>query len=159
MTDPGARPRSRTETFEIAISGLLTKRADTLGELLRLRDRITELEGDITAIDRVLGTLGYTDELEAVPPRQARDAPFGRGQVMRAILDHMREAGKPLTARQIAEGALRHLASEDAADPVPLDSLARRVSKALGRLKRDGAVTGSSDGAGAVLWALGQPTP
>lgn len=153
MTDPGDRPRSKTETFEIAIGGLLTKRADTLGELLRLRAQIIEVESDILALDRVLTSLGYHGELEAVPPRQLRDAPFGRGQVMRAILDCLREAGKPLTVREIAEASQSALGF-DKDDVLPMDGLKRRVSKALGRLKRDRAVVSAADTLGVMRWSL-----
>lgn len=153
MSDPGTRLRARTETFEITISGLLTKRAETFGEVLRLRDRLIEAEGDLTALDRVLGSLGYTGELEAVLPRQSYDAPFGRGRTMRAILDGMREAGEPVTARQIAERVAPKFTNE--ADGLPdLASLRVRVTKALGRLKRDGAVDNASDVTGVVRWSL-----
>ena len=154
MTDPGERTRARTDTFDHAISSLLTKRADTLGEILRLRLKMVELEADLVALDRVLGSLGYTGELEAVPTHSAaHDTPFGRGQTMRAILDCMREAGTPLTARQIAEGAARVI-GQAGDDPLPIEALARRVSKALGRLKRDGAVRSSCDALGTMHWRL-----
>ena len=149
MTDPGDRPRSRTETFELAISGLLTKRADTFGEMLRLRNQLVEIESDLAAMDRVLATLGYKGDLEAVPPRPVRDAPFGRGQVMRAILDFMREAGEPLAAGEIARGAFG-----EANPSVSPEALRERVSKALQRLKRDGTVRCAPDGTGNLRWAL-----
>lgn len=152
MNDPGTRARSRTETFDATISGLLTKRADTFGEMMRLRDRLVAIEGDLVAMDRVLGALGYTGDLEAVPPRQMRDAPFGRGQVMRRILDCLREAGEPLTVRQIAERGFAHLGNRD--EPVQLDNLSRRVSKALNRLRGDGAVRCARDGFGGAVWSL-----
>ena len=153
MDEPGSRSRQRTETFELTVSGLLTKRADTLGELIRLRERQIEVEADLVAMDRVLAAFGYQGDLEAVPPRVVRDAPFGRGQVMRTILDHMRAAGRPVTARQIAEEAFAQL-REDRDDPVPLESLSRRVVKSLGRLRKDGAVTSATTSAGVMVWSL-----
>jgi hypothetical protein len=56
---------ARTETYEHAISGLLSKRADLFNEAIRLRDRTAEIKNDVDAIDRVLGTLGYTGDLAA----------------------------------------------------------------------------------------------
>ena len=56
---------ARTETFEHTISGLLTKRADLLGEAETIRNRMAEIKNDISALDRVLtGTLGYTGDLD-----------------------------------------------------------------------------------------------
>lgn len=153
MDSPGDRPRSRTETFEIAISGLLTKRAESLGEALRLRDQLLIVEADLAALDRILAMLGYEGELEAVTPRQFYDAPFARGQTMRAILNAMREAGEPLLARQIAERAAPKLA-KPGEDAPHVDTVLSRVTKALMRLKRDGTVTKANDGTGVVRWAL-----
>jgi hypothetical protein len=76
MTD--AIKRSRTETFEHTISSLLTKRADLFNEAIRTRDRLAEIKNDIGALDRVLGTLGYTGDLDAEMPRQKQEVLFGR---------------------------------------------------------------------------------
>ena len=153
MDSPGDRPRARTETFEITVSGLLTKRAESLGEALRLRDQLLIVEGDIAALDRILAMLGYGGELEAVTPRQFYDAPFARGQTMRAILDAMREVGEPMLARQIAERAAPKLAKAGEETP-HVDTVLSRVTKALMRLKRDGTVTKAGDGTGIVRWSL-----
>lgn len=56
----GKLKRSRTDAYEHTINGLLTKRADLFNEAERLRDRMAEIKNDVVALDRVLGTLGYT---------------------------------------------------------------------------------------------------
>ena len=148
------RTRSKTETFEIAISGLLTRRADVFGELGRLHERMIELEGELAAFDRVLASLGYVGDLEVIAPaRQFRDVPFKRGQVARAIRNTLRKASEPLTPRQIAQTSLPAL-GYDRDDDVPLGNIARRVSQCLQRLKRDGAVTSAWDGSGNAVWSL-----
>lgn len=68
---------ARTDTFEHTITGLLAKRANLFGEAERIRDRMAEIKNDIGAIDRVLGTLGYTGDLDAAMPRQKREVIFG----------------------------------------------------------------------------------
>jgi hypothetical protein len=47
----------------------------------RSRDRLAEIKNDIGALDRVLGTLGYTGDLDAEMPRQKREVLFGRGEL------------------------------------------------------------------------------
>jgi hypothetical protein len=84
--------RSRTDTFEHTINGLLTKRADLFNEAIRLRDRTAEIKNDVDAIDRVLGTLGYTGDLDLEMPRQKRHVVFGKGELTRSILDELRGA-------------------------------------------------------------------
>jgi hypothetical protein len=49
-----------------------SKRADLFNEAIRLRDRTAEIKNDVDAIDRVLGTLGYTGDLDREMPRQKR---------------------------------------------------------------------------------------
>jgi hypothetical protein len=56
---------ANTKTFEHTITGLLAKRADLFEEALGLRDRLAEIKNGVTALDRVLGTLGYKGDLEA----------------------------------------------------------------------------------------------
>ena len=73
--------RSCTETFELTVNGSLTKRADLFNEAIRIRDRLAEIKNDIGALDRVLGTLGYTDDLDAEMPRQKREVLFERGEL------------------------------------------------------------------------------
>ena len=76
---------AETETYEHTISGLLAKRRDMLTEAERIRDRLAEIKNDLSALDRTLGTLGFTGDLEAMMPRQKREVIFGRGELLRAI--------------------------------------------------------------------------
>jgi len=85
---------ARTETFEHTISGLLQKRADLLGEAESIRDRLAEIKNDVSAVDRVLLTLGYTGDLDAQMPRQKRQVIFGRGELTRAVLGELRGRGR-----------------------------------------------------------------
>lgn len=63
---------ARTGILENTISGLPKKPADLHGEAERIRDRLAEITNDIDAVDRILGTLGYTGDLDAEMPRQKR---------------------------------------------------------------------------------------
>lgn len=149
MTDPIRR--SRTDTFEHTISGLLTKRADLFGEAERIRDRLAEIKNDVAALDRVLSTLGYQGDLDVAMPRQKREVLFGRGELTRGCLDALREATGPMTSRQVAQ-AILSLSGHDARDRKLMTEHTRRVSKALRILKEGGSVRQMADGRGNVTW-------
>jgi hypothetical protein len=146
--------RSRTETFEHTISGLLTKRSDLFSEAERLRDRMGEIRNDIGAIDRVLGTLGYTGDLDAEMPRQKRQVLFGKGELTRAILDELRDAEGPLSSRDIGRAVVA-VGGQDARDRKLITEVTRRASKALRTLKAEGVVRSSVDKRGNLMWSRG----
>jgi hypothetical protein len=145
--------RSRTETFEHTINGLLTKRADLFNEAIRIRDRLAEIKNDIGALDRVLGTLGYTGDLDAEMPRQKREVLFGRGELTRAILDELRDAPRPLGSREIAQ-AIVALNGQDARDRRLITDLTKRVSKALRLMKQNNEIAGTIDIKGNHRWKI-----
>ncbi|WP_246720941.1 hypothetical protein [Methylocystis sp. H4A] len=142
---------ARTATYEHTISGLLTKRADLFNEAQRIRDRLAEIKNDIGALDRVLGTLGYTGNLDAEMPRQKRHVLFGPGELTRAILDVLRGATEPMATRDIARAILA-VNEQDARDRRLLTEHTRRVSKALRMLSRKGFAGHSINHPGAVVW-------
>jgi hypothetical protein len=144
---------ARTDTYEHTITGLLKKRADLFNEAERIRDRMAEIKNDIGALDRVLGTLGYTGDLDAEMPRQKREVLFGRGELTRAILDELRDAPRPLGSREIAQ-AIVALNGQDARDRKYVTDLTRRVSKALRVLKEGGVVRSAVERTGNLTWSL-----
>jgi hypothetical protein len=141
----------RTESFDHTITGLLKKRSDLFNEAERLRDRLAEIRNDIGAVDRVLGTLGYTGNLDAAMPRQKRNVLFGRGELTRAILDELRGAAEPMGSRDIARAILA-VQELDPRDRRLLTEHTRRVSKALRVLKGEGLVKGAASKSGNMVW-------
>jgi len=133
---------------------LIAKRAALFNEAEWIRDRLAEIKNDVGAIDRVLGTLGYSGDLDAQMPRQKRQVLFGRGELTRAILDELRGAEGPLGSREIARAILA-VNEQDPRDRKLLTEHTRRVSKALRNLKAEGAVRGAQDERGNVVWARG----
>lgn len=122
--------KARTDTYEHTISGLLAKRVDLFHEAERIRDRIAVIKNDIAALDRVLGTLGYTGDLNKEMPRQKHERLFGQGELTRAILDVLRDATEPMATRDIAREIIA-VNEQDARDRRLLTEVTRRVSKAL----------------------------
>lgn len=142
-----------TETYEHAIGGLLQKRLELLTEAERIRDKIAEIRNDILALDRTLGALGYKGELETMMPRQRRQVVFGRGELIRGILDELRGAGRPLRSREIAQ-ALMAVQGNDPRDQRYIADLTRRVGKALRPMRDAGNIASSADQHGNTLWRL-----
>lgn len=142
---------ARTATYEHTISGLLTKRADLFNEAQRIRDRLAQIKNDIGALDRVLGTLGYTGNLDAEMPRQKRHVLFGRGELTRTILGVLRVATEPMPTRAIARAVLV-VNEHDPLDRKLLTEHTRRVSKALRILKREGHVRSVGELSGCMRW-------
>lgn len=144
---------TRTDTYEHTINGLLTHRREMLTEAERLRDRLAEIRNDVLALDRTLKTLGYEGDLDAMMPRQKRQVIFGRGELLRAIMDELRNASQPMRSREIAQ-ALIAVRGEDPRDQRYISDLTRRVGKALRPLLTDGHVRQTRDQAGAVAWLV-----
>lgn len=144
--------RSRTATYEHTINGLLTKRADLFNEAERIRDRLAEIKNDIDALDRVLGTLGYTGNLDTEMPRQKRHVVFGKGELTTNILRELRMAECPLTAREIATSIVAM--SGDQRDRKHVVGVTGRVGKALRQQMERGIVRSSRDERGNVFYAL-----
>jgi hypothetical protein len=143
---------ARTKTFGFTISGLLKKRVDLLREARPLRERIIEIEGDIRAIDRVLGTLGQTGDFDAQMPRRRRVL-FGRGKFTKGIFDELRIAEGPITIRNLCRGAL--VASGlDPNDEKILAVYMKRAHQVLTTAKRDGVVVVAKDAAGHAVWSV-----
>ena len=142
---------SRTETFEHTISGLLTKRADLLGEAETIRDRLAAIKNDIDALDRTLDVLGYDGDLDAQMPRQKRHVIFGRGELTKQVFAVLRRSDKPMTSREIAQEIVAD-SGLDARDRKFVSDLTKRVGKAC--RQSNGAVTKATDDKGNIIWSL-----
>lgn len=149
MTD--AIRKARTETYEHTITGLLTKRMDLYHEAERIRDRMAAIKNDIAALDRVLGTLGYTGDLNKEMPRQKHERLFGQGELTRAILDVLRDATGPMATRDIAREIIA-VNEQDARDRRLLTEVTRRVSKALRVIRSRNSSVRKIETGGNVSW-------
>lgn len=97
--------RQRTRGYAITINGLFTARSKCL-RALRLTDDPEPVRSDIAAIDRVLvNVLGYKGDIEAVSRDFKRNPSFGRGEMLRAVLDVLREADAPMLTRDLTVAA------------------------------------------------------
>ncbi len=143
---------ARTETFEHTISGLLTKRAELLGEAEAIRDRLAAIKNDIDALDRTLSVIGYDGDLNAQMPRQKRHVLFGRGELTKQVLDILRRERGPLTSRQIAQEIVSQ-SGLDARDRKMIGDLTKRVGKACRQYPK-GTIRKATDAIGNVTWSV-----
>jgi len=152
LSPAGTLKPSRTQAYEHTINGLLTKRADLWNEAERLRDRQAEIKNDVVALDRVLGTLGYTGDLDAIMPRQKVVRLFGQGELLRACLHELRHADGPMTSREIARNIVE-LRGDDPNDRKYLSDMTRRISKCLRNEREAGNVKARQHSGRALTWS------
>lgn len=146
--------RSRVQTYEHTVNGLLTKRSDLFNEAERLRDRLAAIKNDVGAIDRTLGVLGYEGDLDAIMPRQKVERIFGQGELLRACLHELRHADGPMTSRDIARNIIE-TRGDDPADRKYLSDMVRRISKCLRGERERGSVRAKQDKGRFLVWEMG----
>jgi hypothetical protein len=86
------------------ISALRDKRAELDGELRQTEKRIIQLRADLENIDGALRVFDPSLAPRTIRPKLKRRPPthFPRGQFSRTVLDTLRRAEAPMTARDIA---------------------------------------------------------
>jgi hypothetical protein len=118
------------------ISALKAKRAELSGELIAAENRIVQLRDDISSLDRTIRVFDPTAEPRTIRPILRRKKPtlIPRGQCSRAILDLLRHASDPMTAREIAaQLAARY--QMDASNTGAMKALVAKVRNTLARQK------------------------
>jgi hypothetical protein len=118
------------------ISALREKRAELSGELIAVEKRILQLREDISSLDRTIRVFDPTAEPHAIRPVLRRKKPtlIPRGQCSRAVLDILRHAECPMTAREIA-GQLTAGYQIDASNIEAMNALIAKVRNTLTRQK------------------------
>lgn len=143
---------ARTETYDHAISALLSRRSEVLEELASLRDQQARVANGLDALDRTLELLGYAGEVqltESLP----RTVLFYRGELRQYLLAQIREHGTR-TAREMAQSLARQ-EGKQVADRRMLIDMVKRISKALRQMADAGMVARTADRiSGAYVWRL-----
>ena len=116
------------------ISALKAKRAELCGELIAAEKRIVELRADIDSLDHTIRVFDPTAEPHTIRPILRRKKPtlIPRGQCSRAILDMLRLAEVPMTAREIAA----QLAARYQMDASNIDAMNALVAKVRNTVAR-----------------------
>ena len=130
--------------YENTVLGLLRKRAALIAELEHHRNQAGIATTSISAVDRVLETLGYNGALDEAQPRK-KALTFIKHEVRRAILDELRKSERPLSSRELAV-KLAALEGIDAADRRAMRDLTTRVSRSIFTLRDRQVVKRSREG-------------
>jgi hypothetical protein len=144
--------RARTETYDHAISALLSKREEMMQEMAELRERLAIASNDIESLDRVLERLGYSGEVK-LTTRLPRVVLFYRGELRQFLAGQLKEHGER-TSRQMAE-ALLQLEGKDARDRRLMNDVVKRMGKALRQMVDSGIITRSREKVrGEYVWMI-----
>ena len=138
--------------YEHTISGLLKKRSEIAGDLQALRAQQAELANAIDSIDYVLKSLGHVGDLDGMRPRSNRVVYFHRNELRRFLIDELRNADAPVSARDLAEKIIG-LEGKDARDRSLRNDMVKRVGKSLKLLRQQGVAV-SRGRNGDLAWAL-----
>src|SRR3954454_15523051 len=112
----------------LVISGLAAKRAELAARLAELEGQAVPIRADIFHLDAALAILRGGD----VPRTRAQPRPEWFANLGRLILDVLRGAPEPMTARAIAVAIMR-LAGHDIGDKVAVKIVEDRVRASLTR--------------------------
>src|SRR3954465_4959781 len=134
----------------LVLSGILEKRAELAARLADLERQAVPIRADIFHLDAALAILRGRD----VPRMRVQHRPEWFANLGRLILDILRGARQPMTARAIAVEVLR-LAGRDVGDRVAVEIVTHRVRASLTR--RVGIVERVAVGTRRKGWRITEP--
>jgi hypothetical protein len=136
------------------LTALVMRRADLTGAIHKAQGELQQMHADLASLDAVIRQIDPEYPLEAIRPRYRRAAQVGEfGSISRVVLDHLRKAARPMTAKEIANRIIaeRGLNSGDRA-------LARNMNKRVGMAIRYQRTNGMINEAGMsgqeVVWKI-----
>jgi hypothetical protein len=138
-----------------AISGLVKKRAEIAGDIENAQDALKKLVTDLEHLDAAILLFDPDYKIDDIKPKAFRPPEdwAKRGEMSRVILDMLRNAREPMTARDIAL-SLMTLRGMDQADRRAVRKMTKRTGAAL-RHARDRGLLESKEGPGmTVVWTL-----
>lgn len=133
---------------------LIARPAELAGEMHTLQARLHQIHADLASLDDVIKQFDPEYELATIRPKYRRQAsPAETASISRAVLDTLRKAAEPMTARAIAQ-AIMVERGLDQADRGLMRSMAKRVDMAL-RYQRTNGMVREANGPGAtVVWEV-----
>lgn len=136
------------------IPPLVARRAALLGELTKTQERIQQLHDDLASLDAVIRQFDPDYPIGNIRPKYRRAAsPAEFGSMSRAVLDTLRRAQEPMSAKEIA-GSIIAERGLNAADRGLARSMAKRVDMALRYQRTNGMVEETKSGGSTVMWAI-----
>lgn len=142
------------------LSGLVRKRQEIMREMDAVQSRLRQLVLDVDALDATIRLFQPDIDLEVVRVRSMpRRHEAHRGDTSRLILSLVREAGEPLSHREIT---LRVMQARglNVADRALAQTMRDRVGASLRGLRSRGTLeSGQGKGAGVKWWLVVKDAP
>ncbi len=135
------------------ISALRDKRAELDGELCQAEKRIIQLRANLESIDGALRVFDPSLAPRTIRPKLKRKPPthFRHGQFSRTVLETLRHANEPMTARDIAT----QIASDYRIDVSATAAMNRLVAKVRQALTSHRGSLASERRGDAIYWRGG----
>lgn len=136
------------------IDSLVDRRRELAGEMHTLQTRLHQVQADLASLDDVIKQFDPEYKLETIRPKYRRaETPGEVASISRAVLDTLRRAGKPMTAKEVAAliMAARGLSVDDRA---LVRTMNKRVDMALRYQRTNGMVSEVEGDGAAVVWEL-----
>jgi len=136
------------------LSGLLRKRQEIAADLDAAQSRVRQLILDIDAVDATIRLFQPDIDLDVVKVRPTpRRHEAHRGDTSRLILSLLREAGEPLSHREITQRVMT-ARGLNLADRALCQTLRDRVGASLRGMRERGALVSSEGSGTGVRWGL-----
>jgi hypothetical protein len=140
----------------IVLAGLVTRRADLVGQIEELEDRLNRLRADLFHLEAAINLVSPGFRFGQIRGKRKRGAGewFGHGELVRAGFDLMRPNPEAIvTTREIAVLAMQRRGF----DP-EIEETVQRVKKRVdSTMRRQQAETKVMSGGKVVGWRLVQP--
>ncbi len=135
------------------LNALVLRRAELLGRINVAQAAIQQMHADMAALDSVIQQIDPEYRLDVIRPRYQRaPTPAEFGSISRTVLDVLRRAQEPQTAKGMAEQIIAERGL-NTADPKLRRQMAKRVDMAL-RYQRTNGMVREVATEGAVGWEI-----
>lgn len=122
------------------IVALVARRAELAGEMNTLQTRLNQIHADLSSLDDVIKQFDPDYQLATIRPRYRKQVSPGEvASISRAVLDTLRRAGEPMTAKAVAQAIMTERGL-NLTDRALVRSMAKRVDMALRYQRTNGMV-------------------
>ena len=136
------------------VTGLVAKRAELAGRIEQCHRELERLVANVSYLDGSIKLFAPDYKLEGlrVKTHRQRNQYFHQGECQRLVLEILRDAEEPLSARQIAEALVERKALE--ATPAIIEQMRKNAWGVLRRLAGNGVIRDTGTEGGSKTWKV-----
>lgn len=136
------------------LNALVTRRAELTGKIHTTQGELQQMHADLASLDAVIRQIDPDYKVDTIRPRYRRAPTAGEfGSISRTVLDHLRRAGKPISAKDLA-GRIIAERGLNTGDPKLRRQMNKRVDMALRYQRTNGMVCAIEGDSGLVMWGI-----